>query len=97
MRCGIVGLVLAGSAFAGVCRADDKLDPLAGWRKGVKVAAGEGSKGPGGPTMDLPPGKYSFSYKIGSKPPKTDQVEIKAGETWGLMIGPGGVLVVQVN
>lgn len=66
-------------------------------KKTVKVAAGEGSKGPGGPTMDLPPGKYSFSYKIGSKPPKTDQVEIKAGETWGLMIGPGGVLVVQVN
>ncbi len=66
-------------------------------KKTVKIGAGVGSKGPDGPTLELPPGKYSFSYRIGSKAGKPDQVEIKAGETWGLMVGPGGVLVVQIN
>jgi hypothetical protein len=66
-------------------------------KKTVKIGAGVGSKGPDGPTMDLPPGKYSFNYRIGGKPAKTDNVEVKAGETWGLMVGPGGVLVVQIN
>lgn len=66
-------------------------------KKTVKIAAGVGAKGPGGPSMELPPGKYSFSYRIGHKAAQSDQVEIKAGETWGLMIGPGGVLSVQIN
>lgn len=66
-------------------------------KKTVKIGAGVGSKGPDGPSMDLPPGKYSFSYRIGGKPAKTDNVEVKAGETWGLVVGPGGVLVVQIN
>lgn len=66
-------------------------------RKTVKIAAGAGSKSKDGPSMDLPPGKYSFSFRIGSKAPQTDQVEVKAGETWGLMVGPGGVLAVQIN
>lgn len=66
-------------------------------KKTVKVGAGVGSKTKEGPSMDVPPGKYSFSFRIGSKPAQTDQVEVKAGETWGLMIGPGGVLAVQIN
>lgn len=66
-------------------------------KKTVKIAAGAGSKTKDGPSMDLPPGKYSFSFRIGSKAAQTDQVEVKAGETWGLMVGPGGVLAVQIN
>lgn len=66
-------------------------------KKTVKIGAGVGAKGPGGPSMELPQGKYSFSYRIGSRAAQSDQVEIKAGETWGLMVGPGGVLAVQIN
>jgi hypothetical protein len=66
-------------------------------KKTVRIGAGVGAKGPGGPSMELPPGRYSFSYRIGSKPAQSDQVEVKAGETWGLMVGPGGVLAVQIN
>lgn len=66
-------------------------------KKTVKIAAGAGSKTKNGPSMDVPPGKYSFSFRVGNKGPQTDQVEVKAGETWGLMVGPGGVLAVQIN
>lgn len=62
----------------------------------VKVGAGVGSKGPNGPTLELPPGKYKYSFKAAGGPAKTDEVEVAAGETWGLLIGPGGVLNLQV-
>jgi hypothetical protein len=65
-------------------------------KQSVKVGAGVGAKGPDGPTLDLPPGKYKFSFKAAGGPAKTDEVEIAAGETWGLLIGPGGALALQV-
>jgi hypothetical protein len=34
----------------------------------IKAAAGSGMKGPDGPTLDLPPGKYKFSIKLTGKP-----------------------------
>ena len=63
--------------------------------KTIKVAAGAGTKGPDGPSLDLPPGKYKYSIKLPGKPAQNDEVEVGADETWGLMIGPGGVLAMQ--
>jgi hypothetical protein len=62
----------------------------------VKVAGGVGTKGPDGPTLDLAPGKYSCSIKMPDGPAQRDDVEIGADETWGLLIGPGGALPLQM-
>jgi hypothetical protein len=62
----------------------------------VKVPPGAGTKGPDGPTLDLPPGKYKFSFKAGSGPAGSDEVEAGADETWGLLVSPGGVLALQM-
>ncbi len=62
----------------------------------IKVAAGAGAKKPDGPVIDLPPGKYKYAIRIGGKAAQTEEVEVGAGETWGLMIGPGGSLTLQV-
>ena len=64
--------------------------------KTIKVAAGVGAKRPDGPSLDLPPGKYSYSLKVPGKPVQNDTVEVAADETWGLIIGPGGVLPLNV-
>lgn len=63
--------------------------------KTLKVAGGAGTKAPDGPSLDLPPGKYKYSIKLPGQPGQSDEVEIAADETWGLMIGPGGVLALQ--
>jgi hypothetical protein len=65
-------------------------------KRTIKVGAGVGVKSPDGPTLDLAPGKYKYSIQIPGKPAKTDEVEVNADETWGLMIGPGGVLPLRV-
>ena len=64
--------------------------------KTVKVAGGAGAQGPGGPTLDLLPGKYSYSIKMPNQPAKRDDVAVGAGETWGLLIGPGGAMQMQM-
>ena len=63
--------------------------------KTIKVAAHAGTKGPDGPTLDVAPGKYKYSIKLPGRPVQSDEVEVGADETWGLMIGPGGVLALQ--
>ena len=63
--------------------------------KTLKVAAGAGTKKPDGPALDVAPGKYKYSIKLPGRPAQSDEVEISADETWGLMIGPGGVLALQ--
>ncbi|HEY1983166.1 MAG TPA: hypothetical protein VGH13_24050 [Xanthobacteraceae bacterium] len=62
----------------------------------VKVSGGVGTKGPDGPSLDLAPGKYSYSIKMPGGPAQRDDVEIGADETWGLLIGPGGALPLQM-
>lgn len=62
----------------------------------VKIPPGAGTKGPDGPTLDIAPGKYKYSFKAGSMPGGSDEVEIGADETWGLLVGPGGVLALQM-
>jgi hypothetical protein len=64
--------------------------------KAIKVAAGAGTKGPDGPLLDVPPGKYKYSIKLPGKPLQNDEVVLGADEIWGLMVGPGGVLPLQV-
>lgn len=60
----------------------------------IKVAGKAGTQAPDGPALDLAPGKYKYSIKTGGKV-QADEVELGADETWGLMIGPGGVLALQ--
>jgi hypothetical protein len=63
--------------------------------KAINVVAGTGVKNPDGPMLDLAPGKYKYSLKLPGKPAENDEVDLGADETWGLMIGPGGVLALQ--
>ena len=63
--------------------------------KAIKVAAHAGTKGPDGPTLDIPPGKYKYSITLPGRPKQSDEVALGADEIWGLMIGPGGVLALQ--
>ena len=60
--------------------------------KSVKVAPGTGSKGPDGPTLQVPPGKYKVTLKGG----KGDEINVGPDEIWGVLAGPGGVLALQV-
>lgn len=62
--------------------------------KTIKVPAGAGSKGPDGPTLDVAPGKYPYKLNGGAAP--SDPIEVGANEIWGVMIGPGGVLSLQM-
>jgi hypothetical protein len=62
----------------------------------VKIAAGAGTKGPDGPTLDLAPGQYKFSIQMPGGPAQNDEVVVSADETWGLLVGPGGALPLQM-
>jgi hypothetical protein len=62
----------------------------------IRVAAGAGAKSPDGPKLDLPPGKYRYSFKVANRPAQSEEVEVAADETWGLLIGPGGVLPLHM-
>ncbi|WP_339084117.1 hypothetical protein [Hyphomicrobium sp. ghe19] len=64
--------------------------------KTIKVPAGAGKNGPDGPTLEVAPGKYPYKLKGAAGAGPNDPVEVGADEIWGLMIGPGGVLPVQM-
>jgi hypothetical protein len=64
-------------------------------RKPYKVEPGAGTKGPDGPKLDLAPGKYKYSIKLPGRPTQEDELNIGEDETWGLMVGPGGILALQ--
>jgi hypothetical protein len=49
-----------------------------------------GSERPDGPMLDLPPGKYAYSVVVGGAAPTKEEVEVADGESWALVIGPGG-------
>jgi hypothetical protein len=50
-----------------------------------------GRKSPDSPEINLPPGKYKVALKIASGPPQNREFDIAADETWGLLVGPGGI------
>ena len=64
--------------------------------KTIKVAGGAGSKAPDGPTLEVPPGKYTYRLKGAGPEEPAEPVEVGADEIWGIMIGPGGVLPLQM-
>jgi hypothetical protein len=64
--------------------------------KTIKVGPEVGAREPNGPSLDLPPGKYKATVRIGGKPAEGEDVELAADETWGLIIGPGGLLALHV-
>jgi hypothetical protein len=41
--------------------------------------------------INLPPGKYVFSFKVASGAVQKRELMLVADETWGLLVGPGGV------
>ena len=59
--------------------------------KHVKLAPGQGAKGPDGPTLEVKPGELTAQIK-GAKP---EAFTAGPDEIWMVMIGPGGVLAVQ--
>lgn len=67
-------------------------------KRTIKIAAGAGGpQSPRPPMIDLPPGKYQYALKIAGGPTRNNQIEVGAGDTWGVMIGPGGdVLPLQM-
>jgi hypothetical protein len=60
----------------------------------TKVGAGVG-KTADGPKLALPPGKYKYTVRANGKT-FGDEVEIAAGEVWGMIVGPGGALTLQM-
>lgn len=63
----------------------------------IKIAAGAGGPRAKGPSLELPPGKYQYSLKVGAGPVRSNTIEIAADDTWGLMVAPGGeVMPLQV-
>jgi hypothetical protein len=65
-------------------------------KRTIKVAAGAGRQSPDGPKIDLPPGKYTYTLKLASRAAQSQEVEVGADETWGLLVGPGGVLPMHL-
>jgi hypothetical protein len=52
-----------------------------------------GRKSPGSREIKLPPGKHKVALKIASGAVQNREFEVAAGETWGLLAGPAGVLL----
>ena len=50
-------------------------------------------KSPDSPEIDLPPGKYKVTLQVASSAAQNREFEVAADETWGLLIGPDGVLL----
>jgi hypothetical protein len=57
----------------------------------IRIAGGAGGpQSPKPPMLDLPPGKYQYTLKVAGGPARSNQIEIDAGDTWGLMVAPSG-------
>jgi hypothetical protein len=46
---------------------------------------------PGGPQIDLSPGKFEVTLKVPGNAAQKREFEVGANETWGLLVGPAGV------
>jgi hypothetical protein len=51
---------------------------------------------PNGPILELKPGKYKYALKLAGKPNETGEVVVGANDAWALLIGPGGILPMQM-
>ncbi len=64
--------------------------------KTIRVDAGVGAKEPDGPKLDLPPGTYPITVQFGKGAAKTEKVTIEADRTWGVLVGPRGILALPL-
>jgi hypothetical protein len=65
--------------------------------KTIKVPAGVGAgKTPDGPSLELKPGKYRYVLRAGGKAGDSGEIVVGPDDAWGLLIGPGGILPMQV-
>jgi hypothetical protein len=62
----------------------------------LQVAAGEGADRPDGPALDLAPGTYTVTIIIAGQEDQEEQLEVGADEVWGLILGPGGAMPLQL-
>ena len=59
-------------------------------KKAYKVPAGLGAENPAeGKKIDLPPGTYDYTVKVGSEEQK-DKIKVEKGGAWGIIAFPGG-------
>ena len=66
-------------------------------QKTIKVPPGVGKERPPKELMlDLKPGKYRYVLKIAGKRDQADEITLAADDTWALLIGPGGILPLQM-
>ena len=65
-------------------------------KRTFKLVAGAGGRKPDGPTLDLRPGTYKYTVTVPGKPPFNEEVKVSADEAWGVIVGPGGGLSLQV-
>ena len=59
----------------------------------ARVELKDGLNSAGRPEINLPPGRYKVSLKIGSGAAQNRELEVAADETWGLVAGQAGVLL----
>jgi hypothetical protein len=65
-------------------------------KRAVTLRAGVGKDGPDGPSLDLPPGTYRYTVQVPGRPTASEKVTVGADQTWGLVIGPGGALALNL-
>jgi hypothetical protein len=51
---------------------------------------------PNGPMLDLKPGKYRYVLKVAGKPNDSGELVLAADDAWALLVGPGGILPMQM-
>jgi hypothetical protein len=56
----------------------------------------EGAQGPTGPKLEVPPGTITAAIRAGGKPLPPETFKVGADEIWGLVLGPGGGLPLQL-
>lgn len=61
----------------------------------VAVEPRESDK-PTGPVLDLKPGRYKYALKIAGKQSDAGELNIGPNDAWTLLIGPGGILQMQI-
>lgn len=62
----------------------------------LEAGPGEGIDRPDGPTANLEPGKYTVTVVREGASPQEEAVELKADETWGVMVVPPGPAIIQL-
>jgi hypothetical protein len=65
-------------------------------KRTITLRPGVGKDGPDGPSLDLPPGDYRYTVQVPGRPTASEKVTVGADQTWGLVVGPGGALALNL-